>query len=134
MADSVDPIDRLQSQLLTSGLQVKDNPLFQVISQLIKSLQKLQQLTNANVTTIINNAGANANLTYATITDETALLPFSRRLNAGTDITLDISVAGVITINATSSGGGSWYPLSTGDVVNPEIVFANGAVIMVHVP
>lgn len=33
-------LDRLQSQLLTSGLQVKDNPLYQVIDQLIQAVAK----------------------------------------------------------------------------------------------
>lgn len=132
MADFVDPIDRLRGQLLTSGLQVKDNPLWQVIDQLIASVQKIQKLTGQSITTIINNAGASANLTYATITDETALLPFSRRIAAGTNITIDISVAGVITINATSSGGDEWHPLTNGDEINPEIIFADGEVVMVN--
>lgn len=134
MADFVDPIDRLQSQLMTSGLQVKDFPLFQVIQQLIKSLQKLQKEAGGNITTIINNAGAAADATYITVTDETALLPFSRRLDAGSGITLDISVAGVITINSTATGDTEWSVLTNGVVLNPELIFASGDVIMTHVP
>lgn len=133
MTDFVDPIDRLTSQLMTSGLQVKDFPLFQVISQLIKSLQKLQQEAGGSITTIINNAGAAADATYITVTDETALLPFSRRLDAGSGITIDISVAGVITISA-SGGAGNLTVLSNGDPINPELIFANGEVIMVPTP
>ena len=38
---SVQPkLDRLKSQLLVSGLQQKDNPLFQVVNQLINSVEQ----------------------------------------------------------------------------------------------
>ncbi len=130
MADQ-DPIDRLLSQLMTSGLQIKDNPLFQVISQLIKYLRQLQTDTAASLTIINNNAGASANLTYATITDETGLLPFSRMLAAGTGITFDVSVPGVLTINS-SGAGDQWAVLSNGDPINPEVIFADGVVVMIN--
>lgn len=40
-------LSRLQANLLNSGLQTKDNPLFQVIDQLIKYLQAVQLATSA---------------------------------------------------------------------------------------
>lgn len=50
-------LDRLKSQLLTSGLQIKDNPLFQVINQLIDAAKQLEANLNAATgsgSTIIN--------------------------------------------------------------------------------
>ena len=48
-------LDRLKSQLLTSGLQIKDNPLFQVINQLIDSTRQLQDSFEEDILTINNN-------------------------------------------------------------------------------
>lgn len=51
-------LSRLKSQLLTSGLQVKDNPLFQVIDQLIRTIESLNKevidITTINNTNVIN--------------------------------------------------------------------------------
>lgn len=45
--------------------------------------------------------------TVTTVSDETATFPNSRALAAGTNVTLDTSVSGIMTINSTSSGGGT---------------------------
>lgn len=42
MADNISGLDRLKSQLLTSGLSREDQPLFQVINQLIDFLRNVQ--------------------------------------------------------------------------------------------
>ncbi len=48
--------DRLLSQLNQSGLQIKDNPLYQVIKQLIDRIKELESLTGGgNTTNTINN-------------------------------------------------------------------------------
>lgn len=61
-----------------------------------------------------SGGGAISTATYITETDETADLPNSRQIIAGTDITLDVSVPGEITINSTASGSG--ITELTGDV------------------
>jgi len=49
-------LDRLKSQLLTSGLQVKDPPLFQVINQLIDEAKSTEKQLNSFITsTTITN-------------------------------------------------------------------------------
>lgn len=50
-------LDRLQSQLLTSGFQQKNNPLYQVISQLIKALKEVQKISSSGSSggTVTNN-------------------------------------------------------------------------------
>lgn len=97
MAES--KLDRLLSNLQTSGLQQKDQPLFQVISQLIKYLQSAQsELTE--ISGIVNNPTSGLpNLTYLTDTDEAATLPNSRQLLAGDRITFDDTVANKRTLD-----------------------------------
>lgn len=46
-------LDRLQSQLLTSGLQERNNALFQVISQLIAFVRQNINATSATITSLI---------------------------------------------------------------------------------
>lgn len=53
-----------------------------------------------------SSGGAPDTLTYLTEDNETADLPNSRRLLAGTDIAFDDTVAGERTINASGGGGG----------------------------
>lgn len=125
-------IDALQSQLLSSGLQKRDNPLYQVIEQLIRYLRTLNADTNTAIT-IVDSALKNA--TYVTYTNQLANLPFSRLLTAGTNITLDVSTPGQIIINASGGGGDvEWSVLTNGDATNPELIFAGGDVIMTHIP
>lgn len=54
-------LSRLKSQLLNTGLQVKDNPLFQVIDQLIRTLEGMNKQVNSVViggsSAVINNNG-----------------------------------------------------------------------------
>lgn len=80
------------------------------------------------VTTL--STAADPNLDYLTHSDETADLPNSRRLVAGTAISFDDSVAGQRIINADA---GLWEPLTDGDEDQPELIFAGGDVIMVNV-
>ena len=73
------------------------------------------------------------NATFLTASDESADFPNSRELLAGTGITFDDSIPNERTIS--SSGGGSeWSVLTNGDVTNPELIFAGGDVIMIHIP
>lgn len=136
-------LDRLQHVLLTSGLQTKDNALYQVIFQLIQATRAIQTIINST----INNSDADLaalealvaalqGLTFLTGTDQTALLPNSRELLPGTNITFDDSVPNERTINASGSGeDGVWTPLSDGDTVEPELIFNSfGECIMVFVP
>lgn len=81
------PVDfsRLKAQLLISGLQQRDKPLYQVIDQLITAFIDLNTIVSAL---------------------------------------------------STGSGTGfiEWDVLTDGDVTNPQIIYANGEVIMTHTP
>lgn len=59
-------LSSLQAQLLTSGLQIKDNPLYQVISQLLAATLQLQAAFSADIVAI-NNSIATAGATIPQI-------------------------------------------------------------------
>lgn len=48
-------LDRLLSQLNTSGLQQKDNPLYQVIAELIRQVKRVDNETTTSSGTVITN-------------------------------------------------------------------------------
>lgn len=67
-------LSRLKSQLLNTGLQVKDNPLFQVIDQLIRTLEGMNKQVNSVViggsSAVINNNGLGQGLTIPLFTGD----------------------------------------------------------------
>lgn len=124
----IDPA-RLYSALLNTGLQSRDNPLYQVIYQLIGLVVNLKSETTVGRPP--SSVGGLKNLTYITTGNESTTLPNSRQLLAGTNITFDDSVSGRRTINST---GGVWAPLTDGDADETDLIFANGECIMVGTP
>lgn len=130
-------LDRLLSQLNTSGLQQKDNPLYQVISQLIKTLNTIQiGLTNGTI-----GIGSGTGTSIPDLSDEAFItqsssltaLPNSFQLLAGDGIVLDISVSNKMTISTIGVASGEWSVLTNGDEIAPEIIFAGGDVVMTFV-
>lgn len=122
-------LDRLRAQLLASGIQQSNNALFQVIEQLIKELRK-----TTNTAVAASSSGSIASsLTLLTSTNQAASLPNSRQLIAGANITFDDTVVNERTIS-TASGAVEWSVLTDGDLIEPELIYAGGEVIMTHVP
>lgn len=124
-------LDRLKAQLMTSGLQQKDNALFQVISELIDALR---QFVIEVIGTATQNGGGGAigNLsdkTYLTDIDESSDLPNSRQLLAGSFIEFDDT-----TLNQRTINGSEWSVLTNGHHVFPELIFVDGDVVMTHTP
>jgi len=121
---AVPNLDKLKSQLQTSGIQQTNIALFQVISQLIDAVRQFQ----GNTITEINNSGGNITSllgrTYITVTDETSILINSRQLIAGDNITLNIASPGEIEISAT--GGNDHVVLADGGD-NPTLGVGDGA-------
>jgi hypothetical protein len=97
-------LGKLKSTLLTSGLQQKDQPLFQVINALIDA----QIDASTDVVAITgggSSTGALSDRTYLTATLESTNLPNSRELIAGTNVTFDDTTPNARIVNA--SGGGA---------------------------
>ncbi len=122
----------LKSVLQSTGLQQRDNGLFQVINQLIGLLSQLQSTNNADIASAAAS-GASPSLDYLTWTDESIGLVNSRQLMAGTGVTFDDTVAHKRTINVPST---AYYyaPLTDGDLVETDLIFASGDCIMVQIP
>jgi hypothetical protein len=123
---------RLLTQLNVTGLQQSNQPLYQVLSQLIQAVKSFETTTVDTATSTGGSVTALLTKTYLTATDETGTLINSRELLAGTHITFDDAVAGDRTVNA--SGGSQWSVLTNGDVLNPELIYALGDVIMLEYP
>lgn len=118
-------LDRLNSWLITSGLQQKNPPLFQVISGLINAVRQFQNAINGdiiNISNTVNNIIINeknkGNILQLMMNDNYSPEP---------DIFMIGSQSG-------SSEFVEWSVLTNGDPVSPELIFAGGDVIMVHVP
>lgn len=97
-------ISRLKSQLITTGLNQKNLPLFQVIDQLIDFLKQLQQDvfgTQGTSGVVPGGPGGISNSTFITSANETASLPNSRQLIAGSNVTIDTSTPGLEKISAS---------------------------------
>lgn len=116
-------LQRLITTLNTSGLQQSNQPLYQVIKQLINFVLTFEQSTTTVTTSTGSSAAALYTKTYLTSTDETGTLPNSRELLAGTNVTFDDTVSGERTINVDaaandyvvmSDGGGTPQPLNDG--------------------
>lgn len=128
-------LDRLKSQLHTSGLQHKDLPLFQIISSLIDALRQFVIEVTGTPTESGSGGGIGllASKTYITETDESSDLPNSRQLLAGSNISFDDTVSNQRTINVTSVAQ-EWSVATNGNLVYPELIFVGGDVIMLHTP
>lgn len=120
--------NQLIKSLDNSGVQKKNNALYQVIYQLVQAAQRNKDLTVTQINELSQNSGISitnitnitANLaailasTVITWTDESALFANSRQLLAGTGITFDDTVPNERTINSSGGGSGSYIPLSLG--------------------
>lgn len=127
-------LDRLRAQLLASGIQRTNNALFQVIDRIITELRNTSNTATTAQTTSGGVSSTLSALTLITDTDQSASLPNSRRLIAGDNVSFDNSVANQKTIDVTIPPERVWSVLSDGDLIEPELIYASGEVIMTHVP
>lgn len=126
-------LDRLQSQLMTSGLQNRDNPLFQVITQIIKSLRDVELSIASQIAAVpvgTSNGSITSNEAILTSGVETTTLPNSRQLLAGLGIGFNDAVANKRTLNLTHY----WSLLTDGNVDETDFIFANGEPISIQIP
>lgn len=103
---------RLKTWLLAADLQKKNNPLHQLLNQLITFISKEQGTTN---TQIINNAGnisTIANSTLITLEDESSVLSNSEQL-----LMLPIPIkAGINKLN---------IPIASPDTLHPFLLMGS---------
>lgn len=95
-------LDRLLGVLNTSGLQLSNPSLYQVISQLLANVKNLNQALLAT----INGGGSSsglANQNYLTFLDNSTELPNSKELVNGPNIQFDDSTANEREIDITDT-------------------------------
>lgn len=94
----IQKLGKLRTALLTSGLSQTNQPLFQVINQLIQAVID----SNSGVVEITGGSSGGGSLsdrTYLTSSDELASLPQSSQLIAGDHVSFDTSVFGQLRID-----------------------------------
>lgn len=116
---NVTGLDRLKSQLLTTGLQQKDTPLYQVINQLIEFVRQGFNETEGILNNIPGGSGTPPTQTYLTYENELTGLPFSRRLVAGGGINFNndgqrLIISGVVLPGNDGEDGVDGFPGPTG--------------------
>lgn len=81
-------LDRLKTILVQSDLQRTNNPLYQVIWNLLEAVRAIQN----NVIIISGGGGGGgglANQSYVTVNNDQAVLPFSRQIIAGAGLVIN---------------------------------------------
>lgn len=125
----------LVTSLNQSNLQKTNYAAYQTILFLIRNVLRFANLTQADIDTINEDISTIFAANFLTSTDESENFPNSRQLIAGTGITFDDTVANERTISATG-GAGNYYdsPLTDGDLVETDLIFADGDPIICQVP
>jgi len=119
--------DRLLAQLNQTQLAQKDNPLYQVIKQLIGIIKDLSNTINDGGT-----PGGGGSTVINQITQIHQLLDLGMNDSGGGD---DSMMGGGGGSNSTPSGANHYdCPLSDGDLAAADLIFANGECIIVQVP
>lgn len=129
-------LTKLQSVLLISNIQKDNQPLYQVINQLIQALSESLGLIVIDIEDASGGGTVGGNETFLTVGDELVTLPNSSQIVAGDNMSFDTSVIGQLRLDVTipSSDHPEWDVLTNGDPVVPELIFAGGDVIMTHMP
>lgn len=127
-------LDRLKAQLATSRVKQEDFPLFQVVIQLIDAIRQLQLATTEEIISATGGVGNLSTLDYLTHADDSLALSNSRQLIAGTNVSFDDTIINQRTVNVPDAFDREWSVLTDGDLSQPELIFANGDVIMIHIP
>lgn len=104
-------IIRALQYLNNADISTKQPALYQTIKTLIDELKKTQAELAAIVSPASVSPGgvvtgfAPVGATYLTSTVQSYILPYSSILAAGTNVTLDSSVANVLTVNVATGAG-----------------------------
>lgn len=126
---AIKPVDlsRLHSNLLLTGLQQKDNALFQVIDALIQNSRFLESLLGG----LSGGGGGSSTTNITEITNHYMLA--SHRFSDRNNKRGRMGPPGIDGTNGTGEEG-YWAPLTDGDPDETDLIFADGECIMVFIP
>jgi hypothetical protein len=115
---------KLIPTLTATQQQSRDYLLYQTIIRMLETSQQSQEVLNGGIGDVSITVATLADAAYLTAENESADLPNSRQLLAGTNITFDDTVVNQRTISATGSGA-NHVPMSTG--AEPLEIMSDGA-------
>lgn len=127
-------IDRLVTWLNQANIAGTNNPLYQTVYYLIRAIKELQNETNEAISNISIPATGLEDLDFLTHSDESAALPNSRQLIAGTNVSFDDTPVNQRIVNVTVAAAYYDSPLTDGDLDETELIFASGDCVIVQVP
>jgi hypothetical protein len=128
----VPDFERLYAKLNNTKLQSTNPSLWELLKELIRLLVQFARAITGAVNGNSDLLGGFANRTFLTEANESPYFPFSRQLLAGSGVTFDDSVTNQRTINTSSLHYDC--PLSDGDPIAADLIFADGECIIVQVP
>jgi hypothetical protein len=123
-------LNRLRTQLLSSGLQKRDNPVFQVINQLLSAVKQLQSSFLADLSSI---SSSSSTVVIGSSNNQVTGFPGMLIGEAGEGES-DIMIMTVGTSGTTTSTNGYWTLLTDGNVDETDFIFANGDPISMFIP
>jgi hypothetical protein len=126
-------LDKLLTWLNQSTLQTNNPPLYQLLKTLVAAIREFQAEQTAINESTSGGISTLSDLDLLTHTDESASLPYSRQLIAGTNVSFDDSVINERTINSTGGGGSSddYVVMSDGAIPPSPMDDGNGNFIYV---
>lgn len=127
-------IDRLVTWLNQANIAGTNNPLYQTVYYLIRAIKELQNETNEAISNISIPTTGLEDLDFLTHSDESAALPNSRQLIAGTNVSFDDTPVNQRIVNVTVAAAYYDSPLTDGDLDETELIFASGDCVIVQVP
>lgn len=155
----MEDLSRLKSNLANGKIREVDFPTYQVINALIDQISKLQKALDVRIEEVEDASSgaihqltgdvtaigpgsaiatiANDAVTYAKIQNVSAASKLLGRGDSGAGNTEELIIgAGLslsgITLSATAAVGVNWDVLTDGDLIEPELIFADGQVIMLE--
>lgn len=116
-------IKDLLTILNTTNTQKTDQKLYDFLRRLLDGVQQINVVSSATAAVISGGGGGGGgssitNATYLTATNESGILPFSRELLAGTNVTFDDTTPNQRTVNVALAD--DYVVMSDGNTPTPS--------------
>lgn len=116
--------------LNTSGIQKTDNALYQTLYLFLTRITKWKEMLRKDAEDLTGPFDSLKNVSFLTIDNETVILPNSRALLVALGLSFDDATDAQRTLQLTHY----WTPLTDGDELAAELIYAAGEAIAVECP